>query len=130
LALKTVGIAPGFNNCYHFHASPKYRASAFSPQIATRTSELLISKANELNWTIYDIAIDDDHVHFLIQAASTPSNIANRLLGFVSFSLRKEFPELKELNKDHFWGGKQCTCIADDNHFKNTVAYIGRHKSV
>jgi REP element-mobilizing transposase RayT len=128
LSLKIEGTAPGFNNSYHFHASPKYRASAFSPEIASRTKDLIESKSTELGWVVHDIAVDDDHIHFLIQADSTPSNIAHRLFGFTSFSLRKEFPELKELNKDHFWGGEQCKCISDENHFNNTVAYISRHK--
>jgi REP element-mobilizing transposase RayT len=128
LSLKIEGELPGFNNNYHFHASPKYRASAFSPEIAIRTKELIESKSTELGWKVHDIAVDDDHIHFLIQADTTPSNIAQRLFGFTSFSLRKEFPKLKELNKDHFWGGEQCKCIKDVNHFNNTIAYIAKHK--
>jgi len=128
LGLKIVGNSPGFNNSYHFHASAKNRTSAFSPDIAIRTKELIESKSQELGWKVHDIAVDDDHIHFLIEADATPSNIAQRLFGFTSFSLRKEFPSLKELNEKHFWGGEQCKCISDENHLKNTIAYITKHK--
>ncbi|OEF10043.1 IS200/IS605 family transposase [Vibrio genomosp. F10] len=130
MPLKIVGTAPGFNNCYHFHATAKYRTSVFSNSIAKRIEVLLIEKSSELGWTIVDIATDDDHIHFLIKAESEPSNIAFRLFGYSSFMLRKEFPELKELHKKQFWAGEQCNCIVDKSHYDNTVTYIKKHKTV
>lgn len=105
MTLKIEGDVPGFNNCYHFHASPKYRRHAFSGDIARTIHEILESKANELGWRIYSIAVDTDHVHFLIQSEASPSEIAHRLFGYASYALRKKFPELKEINADHLWVG-------------------------
>lgn len=130
MSLKIEGNIPGFKNHYHFHASPKYRADAFTKNIAIRAQELFLAKAEELNWNIHDIAVDNDHVHFLIESNSTPSDIAQRLFGFTSFTLRKEFPELKNLNKEHFWGGRQCKCISNEEHLTNTIEYIANHKNV
>lgn len=130
MSLKIEGNVPGFQNHYHFHASPKYRADIFTKDIANRAQELFLAKAQELNWNIHAIAVDNDHIHFLIESNSTPSDIAQRLFGFTSFTLRKEFPELKDLNKDHFWGGRQCKCISNEEHLTNTIKYIAKHKNV
>lgn len=127
MSLKIEGNPPGYNNCYHFHASPKYRQSALVGKIAIRLDQLLTEKSLELGWKIHAIAVDSDHAHFLIESASTPSDIAQRLFGYASFILRKEFPELKEINAEHFWGGRQCKPITDQTHFDNTFTYIGRH---
>jgi len=127
MSLKLEGLVPGHNNCYHFHASSKYREFALVGKIAARLEQILNQKANELGWKIRALAVDSDHVHFLIKAALIPSEIAQRLFGYASFILRKEFPELKEINAEHFWGGRQCKSVADQNHFNNIVAYIGRH---
>ena len=127
MTLKIEGKPPGYNNCYHFHAAPKYRQHALVGRIAGRLDQLLREKSQELGWIIHAIAVDSDHAHFLIESAATPSDIAQRLFGFASFMLRKEFPELKEINAEHFWGGRQCKAITDQAHLDNTIAYIGRH---
>lgn len=130
MPLKIVGTAPGFEDFYHFHAIAKYRKSVFTNSIAKRTETLISEKSSELGWSIVDIATDNDHLHFLIKADSTPSNIAFRLFGYSSYMLRKEFPELKELHKDQFWAGEQCNCITDNFHYENTLIYIKEHKTV
>jgi putative transposase len=130
MALKIVGVAPGFDNSYHFQAIAKYRAKIFSKEIAKRTEELLIEKSDELGWDIVDIATDNDHIHFFIKSDSTPSNIAFRLFGYSSFMLRKEFPELKELHKNQFWAGEQCNCIENETHRDRAISYVKKHKIV
>lgn len=127
MTLKIEGKPPGYNNCYHFHAAPKYRHHALVGNIADRLDQLLREKSLELRWKIHAIAVDSDHAHFLIESTAAPSEIAQRLFGYASFMLRKEFPELREINAEHFWGGRQCKPITDQAHFDNTVSYIGRH---
>jgi len=127
MALKIEGEFPGYNNSYHFHASPKYRKSVFTGSIVGRLEELFQEKSIELGWKIHAMAVDLDHVHFLIESRAKPSDIAQRLFGYASFMLRKEFPELKEINAQQFWGGRQCKSVIDQEHFNNTLAYIGRH---
>ncbi len=127
MSLKIEDTVLGHNNRYHFHASPKYRESALVGNIAARLEQILSEKFTELGWKIHAIAVDSDHVHFLVAAASSPSKIAQRLFGYASFMLRKEFSELKKINAERFWGGRQCKPITDQSHFDNVVSYIGRH---
>ncbi|MFQ1927798.1 IS200/IS605 family transposase [Aeromonas veronii] len=127
MALKIEGGVPGYNNSYHFHASPKYRMAILNDSVAVRLEQLIAEKSEELGWKIHAMAVDDDHVHFLIESPDSPSQIAQRLFGYASFVLRKEFPALKEINAEHFWGGRQCKSVTDLQHFENTIAYINKH---
>jgi putative transposase len=128
MTLKVERAIPGFENWYHFHAAPKYRSSIFSPPVATRLQELLREKCRELEWPLRAVAVDTDHVHFLIQSGESPSYIAQRIFGFLSYQLRRDFPELKDLNAEQLWGGRQCKPIVDHEHMENTIAYIERHR--
>ena len=130
MPLNIVGIPPGHNDCYHFHASPKYRMAALNGEISQRLGTLLTEKSAELGWSIHAFAVDRDHVHFVVEANAQPSKIAHRLLGYASYTLRKEFPELKDINVEHLWGGRQCKVIVDQKHYNNTILYIARHKRV
>lgn len=130
MSLKVTGEVPGYENWYHFHAAPKYRVAVFSPPIATRLETLLREKCGELQWPLHAVAVDRDHVHFLIQSAESPSYIAQRIFGFLSRELRRDFPKLKDLNADQLWGGRQCKPIADRNHLEKTTAYIERHHRI
>lgn len=130
MSLNIVGSPPGHNNCYHFHASPKYRKAAFDGEMGQRLEALLREKSTELGWSIHAFAVDGDHVHFIVEANALPSKIAFRLLGYASFALRKEFPDLKEINDEHLWGGRQCKVIVNQEHYDNTISYIRRHKRV
>ncbi len=130
MSLKIEGTPPGHNNRYHFQACPKYRKSAFTGAIAQRLEELVREKSLELGWTIHAFAVDGDHAHFLIESEAPPSKIAHRLFGYASFVLRKEFPDLKDINDEHLWGGRQCKVISDQTHFTSAMVYIGRHKRV
>lgn len=128
MSLNIVGSPPGYNNCYHFHASPKYRTAAFNCEIGERLESLLREKSIELGWSIHAFAADGDHVHFIVEADVSPSKIASRLFGYASFILRKEFSLLKEINNEHLWGGRQCKVIVNQEHYDNSILYIGRHK--
>ena len=130
MTLKIDGNIPGFGNYYHFQACPKYRTNVFNAQIASRLKNLLISKSSELGWLVEGVAVDSDHVHFLIKSEATPSQIAQRLFGYVSKVLREEFQDLKELNADALWGGRQCTTVKNSDHLKNVRSYINKHEQV
>lgn len=130
MSLKIDGSLPAFRNSYHFQASPKYRKDIFTAAIANRMECLLSEKCKELDFALHASVVDTDHFHFLIESTETPSTIAQRIFGYLSFSLRKEFPELKDLNTDHLWGGRQCKVIADEAHFERALDYINRHKRI
>lgn len=128
MSLKIDGTPPGFRNSYHFQACPKYRNGIFTVPIATRMENLLAEKCRELGFVLHASPVDSDHFHFIIESSESPSTIAHRIFGYLSFTLRKEFPELKELNSDHLWGGRQCKVIADESHFDTALKYVNRHK--
>lgn len=118
---------PSYNNCYHFTASTKYRKCVFSPAIREKLGHHIKQKADSLGLKVHALAVAVNHVHILIQGELEPKKIAQFVFGFTSRMIRKEFPELDELHEKQLWGGKACTNIKDESHFKNAVVYIDRH---
>lgn len=128
MTIKVKSTNPPYQNYHHFHASSKYRASVFTKAMAERLEILIQEKCQERGWKFTGLAVDDDHIHFLIQANTTYSDIAQRIFGYTSIMLRREFPKLKELNKDHLWGGTQYVPINDQKHLESVINYINEHK--
>jgi REP-associated tyrosine transposase len=76
---------------------PKYRRGVLIEQVASRLEELLREKARELEMTIHALEVMPDHVHLFIEFDPRwgVAEIVNRLKGFTSRILRKEFPSLR-----------------------------------
>ena len=87
---------------FHLVFVPKYRKRVLEGPVAARLREL-IGQACEVNgWEALELAVQDDHVHLLIQVPprySVPA-VAKILKGGTSRALRSEFPELSEF----LWG--------------------------
>ena len=86
-----------FNLKLHIVWCPKYRRQVLTGEIATRLSELLHHKANELEMTIHALEIMPDHVHLFIEfdPRCGVAEIVNRLKGLTSRILRQEFASLR-----------------------------------
>ena len=86
-----------FSLKYHIVWCPKYRRPVLIADIETRLRELLTAKATELSMTIHVLEIMPDHVHLFLEADPTlcVAEIVNRLKGFTSHQLRKEFGVLR-----------------------------------
>lgn len=82
---------------YHIIFCPKYRRKVLINGIDKRLKELVINQQKVLNYELIEIEVMPEHVHLLIKcSAKYPIyNIVSKLKGYLSHTLRNEFPELK-----------------------------------
>ena len=82
---------------YHVVFCPKYRRSVLTGDIEKRLKELILSKQEEYEYKILDMEVMSDHVHLLVDTNPIIGifTIVNKIKGYTSHELRKEFPSLK-----------------------------------
>lgn len=85
-------------------------------------SELFYEGAKANNWFIHELAINEDHVHIMMQMPPkvSVSKAVMHLKGGTSRVIRKEFPELREF----LWGDS----LWQDGYFAETVGKISEIK--
>ncbi len=76
---------------------PKYRRSVLEGPVADRLIALLHDLVPSLDGEIVELVVRPDHVHLFAHfpPALAPAQIAHRLKGATSHTLRTEFPALK-----------------------------------
>jgi len=81
----------------HLVWCPKYRRKVLVDEVAKRLEQLLYEKSAELGFTVHALEIMPDHVHVFVEHDPTRgvAEIINRLKGYTSRILRKEFASLK-----------------------------------
>ena len=86
-----------FSLKYHLVWCPKYRRPVLEGAVADRLNALLAEKADELGLTIHALEVRPDHVHLFVEGDPTRcvAEIVNRLKGYTSNVMRKEFPSLR-----------------------------------
>ena len=103
---------------YHLVWIPKYRKRVLRGKIASHL-KMLFYQACEVNeWWIDELAIQEDHVHMLIQLKpdKSISEVVQMLKGGSSKIIRETHPELEEfLWGDHFWA---------EGYFAETVGVL------
>jgi len=82
---------------YHFVWTPKYRRAVLDGPIADRLVALLHDLVPALGGEMIELVVRPDHVHLFAHfpPALAPVQIAHRLKGATSHTLRSEFPALK-----------------------------------
>ena len=82
---------------YHVIFCPKYRRKVLTEDIAERMKEIILQKQEDLHYILIEQEIMPDHVHLLIKASAKYPiyNIVSQLKGYLSHTLRNEFPVLK-----------------------------------
>ena len=87
---------------YHFVWVPRYRKRVLNGAIATRIEGMIRFAAQIHEWEIYELAIQQDHVHLYLGAQPkwSPSEIMKVLKGGTSNKIRELFPDLDEI----YWG--------------------------
>lgn len=83
---------------YHFVWCPKYRRPVLTGPIADRLEALLLASVDEMRGRVLELAIQPDHVHLFVQLMTPErsiAQIAHRLKGSTSRTLRHEFPTLR-----------------------------------
>ena len=87
-------------------------------KIAIRLKKLLYEACCMNKWWISEVAIQDDHLHIVVQVPPQYSvaEVVQIFKGGTSRALRKEYPELEEfLWGDSFWA---------DGYFAETVGQV------
>lgn len=86
-----------FNLSYHMIWCPKYRRPVLTQEIASRLSQLLIKKSEDLELEIVEMNILPEHVHIFVKAKPihSPQYLVGQLKGYSSRILRQEFPKLR-----------------------------------
>jgi len=82
---------------YHVIFCPKYRRKVLLDKISKRLEELILDKQEDYSYAILDIDVMPDYVHLLIDVSPKIGvwTTVNKIKGYTSNILRKEFPELK-----------------------------------
>jgi len=81
---------------YHVIFCPKYRRAVLKGNVARRLGELILEKQEEYGYKL-DMEVLPDHVHLLLDVNPKICvfRVVNRIKGYTSRILRKEFPELR-----------------------------------
>lgn len=87
---------------YHFVFVPRYRKRVLSGEIKKRLEGMIRFAAQIHDWEIFELAIQQDHVHLYIGVGPkwAPSEVMKIIKGGTSNKLRELFPDLDEI----YWG--------------------------
>ena len=103
---------------YHLVWIPKYRKRVLRGKIVIRLKKLLYEACRMNKWWISEMAIQEDHLHIVVQVPPRYSvaEVVQIFKGGTSRVIRKEHPELEEyLWGDSFWA---------DGYFAETVGQV------
>lgn len=94
----------------------KYRRNVLTDVIQARLKEVVAAKAPELHVRIETIETMPDHVHMFVKATpvDSPHILVKHFKGITSFTLRKEFPELK----------RRLPCLWTRSYYIESVGHI------
>ena len=67
--------------------------------IGQRCEELLRQKGDDKGWTILELAVQPDHIHWCVRVwpSVSAAEVVKECKGCSAFTLRKQFPELHRL---------------------------------
>ena len=105
-----------FSLKYHLVWCPKYRRPVLVDEVESRLRGLLEGKAAELEMTVHTLEILPDHVHLFVESDPTRpvAEIVNRLKGFSSRHLRREFASLRS----------RLPCLWSRSYYAGTVGAL------
>ena len=83
---------------YHIIFCPKYRRKVLIGEIEKRLKKLILEKQKEYLYKVMEMEIMPDHVHLLLDVHPKIGvfNTVNKIKGYTSKILRKEFITLKK----------------------------------
>jgi putative transposase len=111
---KNTGVV--FSIKYHLVWCSKYRRPVLVGEVEQRLRWLLVDKAAELDVTLHALEIMPDHIHLFVESNPTRSvaEIVNRLKGFSSRFLRREFATLRS----------RLPCLWSRSYYAGTVGSV------
>lgn len=118
---------------YHIVFCVKNRKPILVGEVETRLRDIFLTIAEDNNFTIEEMNMDKDHVHFLVSCS--PQNyiptMMKALKGVSAHKLFKQMPELKEqLYKGHLWNPSYFVATVSENTETQIREYIRKQKVV
>ena len=109
---------------FHLVCPIKYRRKIFNSGNETTFKSICLELAERYNYQFLEIGIDEDHVHFLIQAVPNTliSDMVQTIKSITAREMFKAHPEVKIF----LWGGEFWT----DGYYLNTVGQYGNLKMI
>ena len=83
---------------YHVIFCPKYRRKTCVGKTAQTLKKLILEKQEQYKYNVIEMEIMPDHVHLLIDVNPKDNvfEIVNKIKGYASFGLSKEFPVFRK----------------------------------
>lgn len=83
---------------FHFVFVPKRRKAVLVKEVADRAQEIIFEIVVKNRWRVLSLAIQPDHIHFLVNVTVNDSaaSVAHKVKGRLSHDLRIEFTWLKK----------------------------------
>lgn len=110
------------SNCnYYIVICPKYRHKVMNGDVKTFLKQKFDEIIKKNNYTLLDMSIEDDHVHFALQLQPTYSigSVVRNLKSISGYYMFKEFPLLR---KKYFWNSGFWT----NGYFVSTVGNVSK----
>ena len=116
---------------YHIIWCTKYRRSVLSPEMQERIKAIVHEGQEQYGYTVRAVECMSDHVHLLacIPPTQAVGTVVGRIKGFVSKSLREEFPSLKK-RLPQLWTGSKFIASTGGVTLKALKQYVEDQKGV
>lgn len=111
-----------FNINYHIVWIPKYRKAILGNDKTKKfLEEILRGQAESREWHVLALEIMPDHIHIFLSVPPTVpvSDVVKQLKGNSATQLRRIFPHLKEIIRDHLWAR---------GYYVSTAGFISQDK--
>jgi REP element-mobilizing transposase RayT len=102
----------------------KYRRVVFTDEVDTVLNEICLEIAKRYEIQFFEIGVDRDHVHFLIQSVPmySPTKVAKIIKSITAREIFVRFPSVKKA----LWGGEFWT----KGYFISTVGKSGNERTI
>lgn len=116
---------------YHIIWCTKYRRRVLSPEMQSRIKEIVCEAQEQYGYIVRAIECMPDHVHLLASIPPTVavSTIVGKIKGFVSKTLREEFPPLKK-RLPQLWTGSKFIASTGGVTLEALKQYVDSQKGV
>jgi REP element-mobilizing transposase RayT len=108
----------------HLVCPAKYRRVVFTDEVDTVLNEICLEIAKRYEIQFFEIGVDRDHVHFLIQSVPmySPTRVAKIIKSITAREIFVRFPSVKKA----LWGGEFWT----KGYFISTVGKSGNERTI
>ena len=116
---------------YHIIWCTKYRRRVLSPEVQSRIKEIVCEAQDQYDYIVRAIECMPDHVHLLASIPPTEAvgAVVGRIKGFVSKTLREDFPSLRK-RLPQLWTGSKFIASTGSVTLDALKQYVDSQKGV